>query len=114
MKGFRTIVFNVVAGIPAVLDVAVEVIQHVQGSPELQGLMPDSWMPHYAAAVAIMNIYLRMKTDTPVGQAVPPATAVVVETSQDVPVFVAQEVIDKVLVSETGTAKIRDLGRVDV
>jgi len=56
MKGYRTIIFNVLASLLPIMDLT-----------EVHNLIPETWLPWYAIAVAIGNVYLRSITTTPVG-----------------------------------------------
>lgn len=57
MKGWRTVVFNVLAAVLPVLELT-----------ELRDVLPPDWLPWYALAVAIGNVWLRSITTTPMGQ----------------------------------------------
>lgn len=57
MKGWRTVVFNVLAAVLPILELT-----------ELRDVLPPDWLPWYALAVAIGNIWLRSITTTPMGQ----------------------------------------------
>lgn len=64
MKGYRTIIVNAIA---AVIP-ALEVVGMVANIPEIKGIIPNEWMPWYSAGVAVLNVYLRYITTTPVGK----------------------------------------------
>lgn len=68
LKGYRTLIFNVVALIPPAIDAALPVVAEIAGSPEVQALIPANYLPLYAFGVSIVNIYLRSITTTPVGR----------------------------------------------
>lgn len=57
MKGWRTIVFNVLAAIVPVLELT-----------ELRAVIPADWLPWYMLGVVLANMALRYVTTTPVGQ----------------------------------------------
>ena len=64
LKGFRTILFNGVAVVPVLL----EVVGTVANLPEVRGIIPPNVAPFYALGLAVMNIFLRTKTTTPLGK----------------------------------------------
>lgn len=68
LKGFRTLIFNAVAGggitIMAILDFFVQ----TANDPQFVGLLPVDWLPWYAFAVSLGNAILRLMTDTKVGK----------------------------------------------
>lgn len=68
LKGWRTVMFNVAAGIVAAVEVALPVALPVLGMPEVHGVLPDGWLPWYVLVVALGNVWLRAVTDTPVGR----------------------------------------------
>lgn len=57
MKGFKTIIFNIIASILPMLE-AADITNTMN--------MNDSWSAAYGGIVAGVNIYLRSKTTTPV------------------------------------------------
>lgn len=57
LKGWRTIIFNVLVFVATVLDLA-----------EFRDIIPADWMGAYALSVALVNLGLRYVTDTSVGQ----------------------------------------------
>ena len=57
VRGWRTMLFNLVAGIAPVLQLT-----------EVAAVMPAGWLPWYALAMALMNMWLRSVTTTPVGR----------------------------------------------
>ena len=63
MKGYRTIAFNVAAGLPMLADVIVATSEEGLG-----GIIPPEWQAPYTAAVIFANVYLRTITTTPVGK----------------------------------------------
>lgn len=67
LTGYRTYLFNAGAAVLPLLDGAVQIIQMVEASPEIKGLIPDGVMPWYMLAVAVANIVLRSRTGTPAG-----------------------------------------------
>ena len=64
LKGYRTILFNALASIPAMLEAGVQVLS----LPEFAGVMPDHWLPWYALAIVLANLILRRATTTPIGK----------------------------------------------
>lgn len=64
MKGFRTILINAALAIIPALNIASQVF----AMPEVQPFIPPQYMPLYALAGAVINLYLRTITTTPVGQ----------------------------------------------
>lgn len=57
MKGWRTIVFNTLTLILPIMEMS-----------EWKDIIPNEYLPHYMAAVAIINLALRLVTTTPVGK----------------------------------------------
>jgi hypothetical protein len=57
MKGYRTIIANILVGAVAVMAL-----------PEVLDLIPASGLKYVIAGQAVMNIILRVITTTPVGQ----------------------------------------------
>ena len=57
MKGFKTVIFNVLASILPILE-----------SADFVSLMNDEFTALYGALIAFGNIYLRSKTDTKIFQ----------------------------------------------
>lgn len=68
LKGYRTLILNALAGTLAGIELALPQIVDLLGLPELRGLLPEGWLPGYALALAILNIWLRVVTTTPVGR----------------------------------------------
>jgi len=64
MKGWRTLGFNTIAGLPAVLMV----VGQMAGLDEIKHLVPVEYLPIYTAVVTGLNLYLRTITNTPVGK----------------------------------------------
>jgi hypothetical protein len=56
-KGWKTVTFNVLAAIVPILELT-----------ELEGIVPEEYLPFYALAVAMGNVYLRSVTTTQVGK----------------------------------------------
>lgn len=71
LKGYRTLIVNTVAGALAALELALPPLLEVLGMPELRGILPEGWLPYYALALALLNIWLRSITTTPVGRREP-------------------------------------------
>lgn len=63
LVGKRTILFNIAASAPLVVDVAVQLLL----DPSVKGVVPAEYLPLYAVAVAFGNIVLRALTTTPIG-----------------------------------------------
>jgi hypothetical protein len=57
LKGWKTVTFNVLAAIVPLLELT-----------ELKGIVPEEYLPVYALAVAMGNVYLRSVTSTPMGK----------------------------------------------
>ena len=57
LKGWKTVTFNVLAAIVPILELT-----------ELKGIVPEEYLPFYALAVAMGNVYLRSVTSTPMGK----------------------------------------------
>jgi hypothetical protein len=57
MKGLRTTVLSGVTLLIAILAM-----------PEVQGVVPDDWLPLTMAIVAVLNLMLRLDTNTSVGK----------------------------------------------
>ena len=68
LKGYRTLLFNVVTAAPVVFDIAVQ----SAADPTISAIIPPEYLPYYLAAVTIGNIVLRVVTTTPVGKPVKP------------------------------------------
>ncbi|WP_323006525.1 hypothetical protein [Pseudorhodobacter sp.] len=68
LKGYRTLILNTIAGAHAALELALPHVVDVLGMPELRGILPQGWLPDYALALALLNIWLRTITTTPVGR----------------------------------------------
>ena len=63
-KGFRTMIFNVVAAIPVVAHLVMEALV----SPEFAAVIPDEWVVEYTLAVLVINGLLRLGPTTPIGR----------------------------------------------
>lgn len=57
LKGWKTVTFNVLAAVVPLLELT-----------ELKGIVPEEYLPFYALAVAMGNVYLRSVTTTPMGK----------------------------------------------
>ena len=57
MKGYRTIILNVLT-----------ILAAVAAMPEFIGLIPEDWLPEAMAGFGALNIVLRFMTDTAVGR----------------------------------------------
>lgn len=62
MKGFKTILFNILLGAPVLLNLIMQLLQ----DPAIAPMIPASWMPYVSAALVIGNIILRFMTNSPV------------------------------------------------
>lgn len=58
MKGYRTIIANVLLGILPVIELT-----------EVRDVLPPDWLPWYSLAVVVLNLWLRSITTGPVGKA---------------------------------------------
>jgi len=56
-KGWKTVTFNVLAAVVPILELT-----------EMKGIVPEEYLPFYALAVAMGNVYLRSVTTTPMGK----------------------------------------------
>ena len=63
MKGYRTVLLNIVAALPMLADVVL-----AMNSEGLQELIPAEWVPLYTLGVILANVYLRTITTTPLGR----------------------------------------------
>ena len=59
MKGYRTLLVNILALVLPVLEMT-----------EITSAVPDEFLPYYAILLATANVILRLMTTTPVGQKV--------------------------------------------
>lgn len=57
LKGWRTIVANILFGVVPVLELT-----------EWQAVLPEGWVPWYALFIALANMALRSVTTTPIGR----------------------------------------------
>lgn len=57
LKGYRTIILNALASVLPVLELT-----------EWYAVLPDDWVPYYVLALALLNMWMRSITTTPVGQ----------------------------------------------
>lgn len=57
LKGWRTVVFNVLASVIPVLQMT-----------EVVNIVPAEYMNGYLFAVAMANLYLRWRTNSPLGK----------------------------------------------
>ena len=64
MKGYRTIIVNAALAVIPFLTVLSQVL----AMPELQPFIPEKDMPAYMLIGAVINLYLRTITTTPVGK----------------------------------------------
>jgi hypothetical protein len=68
LKGYRTVIVNALAGAVAAIELALPVMMEVIGMPEWRGLLPQGWLPYYALGLALLNLWLRSITTTPLGK----------------------------------------------
>ena len=59
LKGWRTLAFNIVAGIAPAGQVTMALIGFLLADPDLPKLILVEYLPYYSTAVALANIYLR-------------------------------------------------------
>ncbi len=57
MKGYRTLLVNILALVLPVLEMT-----------EITSVVPTEFLPYYAILLATANVILRLMTTTPVGQ----------------------------------------------
>lgn len=57
LKGWNTVIFNIVAAIFGVLEVT-----------DFTDLIPANWQGGIIAVVSLVNLYLRTRTNTPIGR----------------------------------------------
>lgn len=58
MKGWRTITLNALASVVPILSMT-----------EVANVIPPEWLPWYALALALANMWMRKITTTPLGRA---------------------------------------------
>lgn len=68
LKGYRTVIVNVIALVPPTIDAVLPIVAEIAGLAEVQALIPADKLPMYALGLAVANIYLRSITTTPVGK----------------------------------------------
>ena len=56
MKGYRTITFNVLSAVVPILTLT-----------EFNAVVPQEYLPYWLLGVAVVNVYLRTITTTPMG-----------------------------------------------
>lgn len=64
MKGYRTLAFNLLAMVPVLMEIFLELAY----SEEVQFFLTPEMMPFFMAGVIVANIILRLITTTPVGR----------------------------------------------
>lgn len=64
MKGYRTVLANLVMGLPLLVEMFLQVFV----SPQFGAIIPAEWLPRYALAVVVANLILRAVTSTPLGK----------------------------------------------
>lgn len=57
LKGYKTVIFNALAGIIPILELT-----------EVRDIIPAQYVPYYALGVVLANMALRYVTTTPVGR----------------------------------------------
>jgi hypothetical protein len=71
LKGWRTIALNVIAGILPAWDTLMMAASTFIPTAQQYGLfdyIPDKWKGVYVVVLVALNVMLRFKTNTPVGQ----------------------------------------------
>jgi len=63
-KGWRTVGVNAVISIPLIIEVTGQLL----GLPEVKAIVPNEYIPIYAALIPVMNVILRFWTTTAVGK----------------------------------------------
>jgi hypothetical protein len=64
LKGWRTWIVN---GLMSLLPLVMVVVQFLE-LPEFANVLPAHWLPWYALAMAIVNMWLRAITTSPLGK----------------------------------------------
>ena len=59
----KTLIFNIVAGIPILIEIALPFIS----SPDFQNIIPEQYMDYYTFGVLFCNFILRLVTTSAVG-----------------------------------------------
>lgn len=57
MKGYRTVIVNLLSTVIPVLELT-----------EWRGVLPNGWLPWYILGLALANLWLRFLTDTAIGR----------------------------------------------
>lgn len=68
LKGYRTLILNGALGAVAAVELLLPHIVEFLGMPEVRGILPAGWERWYPVLLAVLNIWLRLVTTTPVGQ----------------------------------------------
>jgi hypothetical protein len=63
LKGYRTLIANILMAGPVVWDVAWLLTQ----TPEFKAIIPIEYMPYYSLGMVTVNLFLRKITTTPMG-----------------------------------------------
>lgn len=63
LKGFRTILVNLVLLLPLLGEILIQIFI----APEFGKLVPSEYAVYYAMAVVVVNLFLRTITTGPVG-----------------------------------------------
>lgn len=66
LKGWWIVIFNTLAASPFLVDAILATLSQA----EVQALIPPHLVPYYVPVMAIITIWLRSITDTPIGKAV--------------------------------------------
>lgn len=64
MKGFRTIIANIVMSLPLLADPLGQILN----APEMRDIIPAQDLPYYGLGMVVVNLILRSITTTPVGK----------------------------------------------
>ena len=64
LKGFKTLVSNIVMALPILFDIIWAIVQSV----EFGSVLPHNWLPYYAMFLIGMNVMLRAVTSTKMGK----------------------------------------------
>jgi len=64
LKGWRTVLVNLLFAMLPLFEVVVQ----VANLTEFEALVPTQYLPYYALAVVLANMWLRRITTTPLGK----------------------------------------------
>lgn len=65
VKGWRTVGFN---GLAVVAPFAFDILGQILNLQEIQGIVPDRYLPYYLVFVGLSNIGLRAITNSSIGK----------------------------------------------